>query len=1102
MPPSEPATPCDATVSCAAPLVCDAASNGCVACNIAKDCGKAGSLCIAHTCIAKVACTGDKDCKATGELCDLTSGACVGCLKDGDCSGGEKCLASQCVKVKNCSNSKDCANVCDSGSGTCVDCVQAGDCKAEQFCNIALHLCVSDVCKGSACVGGKFFGCSVDGSAYAAAVNCDDGDACTTDSCDAATGCKHAAGALSCDDGNVCTTDSCDVKQGCAHAPAPAGGCEDGSACTTADACAGGKCVGKTADCDDKNVCTTDSCNDKTGCKHTDLDGEVCNADDNACTALDTCKGGVCKAGEAKICKDQGSCVEVGCDAGSGKCTFKAKDGACDDSDPCTSGDLCKDGVCTPGAPKACDDKNPCTKDSCDAKGVCLYTPTTDACDDGDPCTGGDACAKGVCAGAAVDVAKACDDKNVCTTDGCSSLSGCTHVAKAGDCDDGNACTLNDSCQASICTPGAAKVCDDKNPCTKDSCDDKGACQFAPLVGPCDDGNPCTGGDACGEGKCSGTPIDVAKVCDDQNPCTTDSCSAPAGCAHTVKANNPCDDGNPCTADDKCDIAGKCVSGVSSCNCQNDGDCAKQEDGDACNGTLFCDKSAVPYGCKVKPGTVVVCDKGQDTACSTAQCAKLTGVCAQQANADGGPCDDNSACTLQDGCKGGKCVGGAGPNCDDGNPCTVDSCDVKQACVHAPATGPVCDDASACTTGDACKNGVCTGAAKNCDDSNACTADSCDAKLGCKNTAVDGPCSDGDACTVGDVCAAGSCKAGAAKNCDDDDLCTVGDVCANGICQLASPKNCDDGDACTVGDSCSKGNCVPGAPKNCDDGDACTIGDSCANGVCKAGSPKVCLANEACVGGVCTAKAPNGMVLIPAGSFAMGCVPGDANCKPEEKPQHLVTLDAFYVDIYEVTAAKYDACLKCQPALQFGGYNSHADGKEQHPINGITRDMALAYCKQTDPKGSLPTEAQWEKAARGGLSDKIYPWGDTPPTCTPGLANSAVFCLGNDNNCQKGCGTGGTWAVGSIGKPNGYGLYDMVGNAWEYVSDYYYSGYYAISPANNPTGPVNGNNGQVWGARGGGMYSWLGTYQRASYRTSIDAPFQTIDFGFRCVRAL
>ncbi|HAN31912.1 MAG TPA: hypothetical protein DCQ06_09975, partial [Myxococcales bacterium] len=123
-------------------------------------------------------------------------------------------------------------------------------------------------------------------------------------------------------------------------------------------------------------------------------------------------------------------------------------------------------------------------------------------------------------------------------------------------------------------------------------------------------------------------------------------------------------------------------------------------------------------------------------------------------------------------CSKGTCTG-VKKSCDDGNPCTKDSCFKVIGCFNSPTEGASCDDGNACTKADACvAGGTCKGSLLSCDDGNACTKDSCDPKKGCVKEALTAPCTDGDACTKGDVCVQGACKTGAVVKCDDNNPCT------------------------------------------------------------------------------------------------------------------------------------------------------------------------------------------------------------------------------------------------------------------------------------------------------------------------------------------
>ena len=254
-------------------------------------------------------------------------------------------------------------------------------------------------------------------------------------------------------------------------------------------------------------------------------------------------------------------------------------------------------------------------------------------------------------------------------------------------CSDGNACTEPDICNGASCQ-GKSKSCDDGNACTDDSCDPATGCKNTPSTKGCDDQNACTTGDVCdGKGACFGQAIDPLALCNDNNPCTSDQCDVASGCKNPPQVAK-CDDGNPCTNGDVC--ANKvCQAGSNVCGCQKDADCV--DDGDLCNGVLFCDTAKVPYGCKVKLSSVVNCDTAKDTTCATNTCDPKSGLCGMVSAANGKGCDaDGSVCTSGDACQEGKCAAGAGVSCDDKNPCTNDSCDAKLGCQNVANTA-ACD---------------------------------------------------------------------------------------------------------------------------------------------------------------------------------------------------------------------------------------------------------------------------------------------------------------------------------------------------------------------------------------------------------------------------
>ncbi len=262
--------------------------------------------------------------------------------------------------------------------------------------------------------------------------------------------------------------------------------------------------------------------------------------------------------------------------------------------------------------------------------------------------------------------------------------------------------------------------------------------------------------------------------------------------------------------------------------------------------------------------------------CRSAVCDLEFGRCLFANLPDGEACRPD----LSDPCLAGACAAGvcvADPNvavCDDGNPCTADTCRRDSGCTYAVIEGP-CDDGLACTTGDTCTADGCTGTPLPCDDGNACTADACVEPAGCSHVPVRGPCDDGDRCTVDDVCADGGCVAGPARPCDDGNPCTD-DAChpAQGCTARPNMAACDDGNPCTAGDACAVGRCAPGADYVCP---ACTAAADCAPH--DDGNP--CNGTLTCAAGRCLVLQASIVVCPPAetgGCARSACNPANGQC--------------------------------------------------------------------------------------------------------------------------------------------------------------------------------------------------------------------------------
>ncbi len=233
---------------------------------------------------------------------------------------------------------------------------------------------------------------------------------------------------------------------------------------------------------------------------------------------------------------------------------------------------------------------------------------------------------------------------------------------------------------------------------------------------------------------------------------------------------------------------------------------------------------------------------------------------------------------------------------------------------------------------------------------------------------------------------------------------------------------------------------------------------------------------------------PVPMIIIPAGEFLMGSPEGQG--RPDEWPQRSVYLDAFEIDQVEVTNERYMRFVKATghrpPPDPFGtGPLQSIKGLEQLPVVQTTWYDAKAYCTWAQKR--LPTEAEWEKAARG-TDGRLYPWGNDPPT--PRRANFD----------REWDGQRTLHAVGSL--PEGdspYGVKDMAGNAREWVADWYEADYYAQAPDRNPQGPEK--KGVVRSIRGGSWHSPANDV-RAAARGRGGFALQTHGTGFRCARSL
>jgi len=255
------------------------------------------------------------------------------------------------------------------------------------------------------------------------------------------------------------------------------------------------------------------------------------------------------------------------------------------------------------------------------------------------------------------------------------------------------------------------------------------------------------------------------------------------------------------------------------------------------------------------------------------------------------------------------------------------------------------------------------------------------------------------------------------------------------------------------------------------------------------------------------------MALVPAGDFWMGRsrlwlideINWQIRERMDDRPVHRVRLPAFSIEVHEVTNRDYsafvDATGRAAP-YQWGG-PTPPPAKSMLPVYNVSWHEAVAYCAWRGRR--LPTEAEWEKAARGGAIDRDYPWGNDyeeeaaiPGAAPPSAGEATLTATPRPSRVKKAHSgsASGPQPVGSF-EPNGFGLYDMSGNVWEWVSDWYGLYYYGVSPIENPQGPADGLYKVI---RGG---SWADTEPRLGavyFRNFASPDEQSPTIGLRCAQ--
>jgi len=708
------------------------------------------------------------------------------CTTDQDCEGN--------VALNSCQRA-DC-----SSDGVCVaiaDSARNGEaCFGDTLCDVGQ-------CNSGTCIDVTPLDCSGDGDGVCSVGRCNPADgACVVDFTAEGTSCADA----------LCARNECDGAGTCTFV-----GFEPGSPCSTgADCRLPGICNDKgtcleewdittcpctgPADCDDELACTSNHCNTETGaCYFTPypancvINGECWFVDvgnpDNACQV---CKPQLSPSDwSAVVCDDGNVCTEDICSPGQGGgCDFPPVTEAlpCDDGLACNGGaDVCADGLCgipcefecQVGADCAALDgkvKDPCQRWSCQ-DGACVAVP--DEAKEGTSCGGDSPCQlPGTC------VAGACDGPTV-------------------ECPDS-------PCGLGVCVPnvGAAEGY---------------ICNTQPIGDgtSCDDGDPCTLDDTCTASTCAGQPKDCSAF-DTGDPCATAECSAGECVLSAATDGTACDDANACTGSanvpDTCQ-GGACLGGEPACDCSSDPT--------ICDDGLDC--------------TFDICANGSCIYEIAADSCLIAGHCIPSGDR---PADNQC---LQ--CAPGTLQQGWSPvSCSDGNACTDDSCDpgAPEGCVNIPDDTNPCDDGEACSSDDQCDNGTCVGSC-GCQ----VDADCVDAPPACKRFVCQGfeciavadpalngaTCDDGAYCTVGETCSAGACAppAGGQRDCSQqgDGKCKLGfcdedqDACVDIL--AAAGSTCDDGDPCTLADQCDAVGGCAGIAKDCS-----ALADGCNSGVCNA----------------------------------------------------------------------------------------------------------------------------------------------------------------------------------------------------------------------------------------------------------------------------
>jgi sulfatase modifying factor 1 len=252
--------------------------------------------------------------------------------------------------------------------------------------------------------------------------------------------------------------------------------------------------------------------------------------------------------------------------------------------------------------------------------------------------------------------------------------------------------------------------------------------------------------------------------------------------------------------------------------------------------------------------------------------------------------------------------------------------------------------------------------------------------------------------------------------------------------------------------------------------------------------PSAFIPHEATETGRVPPRIPEGFqepacVLIPAGSFLMGCEAG----RDEEKPVHRVSVDAFEMCVYQVRNRDWAVFMLATGHPPPKHWNDPEFSQPDQPVVAVNWVETAKYCdwlsSLTGRRYRLPSEAEWEWAALGGREGALYPWGNEPPQEWPEYV------------CRWGGEVNAPLPVG-LGTPNPYGIFDLSENVHEWCADWFDRNYYSVSPEHNPQGPPRGERR----ASRGGSWRHQIKVSRCAARASIPPTFEYADYGFRVVR--